>query len=77
MITDSLTAFSFVIQQQACIMNKNLTSNYVIQEKIRVISNQEIAYDLLELQDMLTLPMNTCLHILYHRLSTNEIEATC
>lgn len=58
-------------------MTKNVTINYAFEEKARVISNQEIAHDLLELADMLVLPIDTCLDLLYHRMSTNTTEATC
>ncbi len=58
-------------------MNKIIFQNTNTNKKARIISNQQIAYDLLEMQEILTLPINTCLYILYDRLSTNNLEATC
>lgn len=58
-------------------MLKNLHTSYTPEKKLRLISNEEIAYDLLELSDMLMLPMSTCMHLLYHRLVDNNKEILC
>lgn len=58
-------------------MQKNIPTNYITEEKIRIISNQEIAYDLLELSEMLVLPVDTCMLLLFQRLTENNNEVFC